>query len=305
MAAVAAMSVACQVEDPGAAVSGAGEPFAFMANLPSTKTTLDTDGYKVAWDDDDVLSVIAEYNDNTVQHYKFEKGDGNTFSCRKVLEPERITALNVFYPYDENNSTLDGDFGRAGLAFGMGQKQSLADDASHIDGPLYGYAGVSDGNVPEISIHHASTLMDVQVVNSAPADITVTEVRISASDQELYLQGWAMINPQTGELRTTGGYQAVALTVDKVEVKAGQTAHFYITAIPFSLNAGETFTVTVTANGQKYEFEKTVEFDDKGVFAAGTVNHLTAEFTDVEEAYPDLKVEISTSYISPVAAAGD
>ena len=42
------------------------------------------------------LSVIAEYNDNTVQHYKFEKGDGNTFSCRKVLEPERITALNVF-----------------------------------------------------------------------------------------------------------------------------------------------------------------------------------------------------------------
>ena len=305
MAAVAAMSAACQVEDPGTAVNGAGEPFAFMANLPSTKTTLDTDGYKVTWDDDDVLSVIAEYDDNTVQHYKFEKGDGNTFSCRKVLEPERITALNVFYPYDENNSSLDGDFGRAGLAFGMGQKQSLADDASHIDGPLYGYAEVSDGNVPAISISHASTLMDVKVVNSAPADITVTEVRISASDPDLDLQGLAMINPQTGELRTTRGYQEVALTVDKVEVKAGQTAHFYITAIPFSLNAGETFTVTVTANGQKYEFEKTVESGDKGLFAAGTVNHLTAEFTDVEEADPDLKVEISTSYIAPVAAAGE
>ncbi len=305
MAAAAAVSAACSVENIGSPAVQEGEPFSIRASLLSTRTTLDTDGYKVTWDEDDVLSVIARYDDGTVRHYKFEKEDGNAFSCRKVLEPERITVLNVFYPYDENNYALDGDYGRAGLAFGMGQNQSLADDAAHIDGPLYGYAEVSGGSVPDISIHHASALMDVQVVNSAPADITVTEVRLSTSAPDLYLQGWAKINPRTGELQTTGGYTEVALTVDKATVGAGQTGHFYITSLPFSLNAGDTFTVTVTANGRKYDFEKTVESAEKGIFAAGKVHHLTAQFNEVEEVDPDLKVEISTSYIAPTAATGE
>ena len=75
----------------------------------------------------------------------------------------------------------------------------------------------------------------------------------------------------------------MALTVDKVTVGAGQTSHFYITSIPFELSANSTFKVTVTANGKKYDFTKTVESSDKGIFAAGKVNHVTAEFEEVEE----------------------
>lgn len=304
IAAAAAMSaVSCTVENVESSVVPEGEPYSIGVSFRSTKTTLDTDGYKVAWDEDDALSVLAEYDDGSVQHYKFEKGDGDTFSCQKVLAPERIAALNVFYPYDENNYALDGDYGRAGLTFGMGQVQSLADDASHIDGPLYGYAEVSEGADPQINIKHASTLMDVKVVNSADSDITVTEVRLSTSENG-YLQGWAQINPQTGELKPSG-YTEVALTVDKVTVGAGQTSHFYITSIPFELSANSTFKVTVTANGKKYDFTKTVESSDKGIFAAGKVNHVTAEFEEVEEADPDLKVELSTSYIAPTADAGE
>ena len=139
LTAAAAMAVACDMENAGTYRQETGVPFSLEASISSTKTTLDTEGYKVSWEDDDALSVIAAYNDGSFIHYKFEKGEGNTFSCQKVSEPENIAALNVFYPYDENNYAMDGDYGRAGLLFGVNCAQTGTGDAGHINGALYGH----------------------------------------------------------------------------------------------------------------------------------------------------------------------
>ena len=64
-AAAAAMAVACQVENLEYPQTAEGEPFSIRASFLSTRTTLDTDGWKVSWDDGDALSVIAVYADGT------------------------------------------------------------------------------------------------------------------------------------------------------------------------------------------------------------------------------------------------
>ena len=95
LAAAAAMAVACDMENAGTYRQEEGVPFSLEASISSTKTTLDTEGYKVSWEDDDALSVIAGYADGSFMHYKFEKGEGNTFSCQKVSDPGNIATLDV------------------------------------------------------------------------------------------------------------------------------------------------------------------------------------------------------------------
>ena len=66
--AIAAFATACQVEDLNEANQGQqnGELFTIEAAItPSTKTSLTVgpDSYKVDWDADDALSVVAKYSD--------------------------------------------------------------------------------------------------------------------------------------------------------------------------------------------------------------------------------------------------
>ena len=301
----AAMAAACQMETLESPQTTEGEPFSIRTSFQSTRTTLDTDGWKVSWDEDDALSVIAVYTDGTVRSYRFDKGDGDTFSCPKVYSPEEIEALNVFYPYDENQYAMDGDYGRAGMSFGTGVQQAAVNDASHINGPLYGYTE-PDGGTGQVTMHHASTLFDIQVVNSSDEDILITEVMISTQDGDKNLTGWFKVNPETGDVEpAASAYKEATLPVNEVTVSAGQTGHFYITTAPFKLARGKTFTVTVTANGIKYEFDKNVESDETGKFAAGKVNHVRAEFSEVQEVDPNLTVSIEPSYLAPVAERGE
>ena len=303
LAAAAAMAVACDMENAGTYRQEEGVPFSLEASISSTKTTLDTEGYKVSWEDDDALSVIAGYADGSFKHYKFEKGEGNTFSCQKVSDPGNITTLDVFYPYDENNYAMDGDYGRAGLPFGVNCTQTGTGDAGHIDGALYGHVDMPAEGTPEISVAHASALFEVQVKNSGDSEINVTEIKLS-NDAGKNMTGWFQISTADGTLNATNAYKEATLPVEEGSVGIGETGLFYITTAPFDLQAGSVLTVTVTASGADYVFEKTMESDEEGKFAPGTVNFLTAEITDIQEVDPDLTVGISPSYIAPVAASG-
>ena len=149
IAAAAAMLVSCSEKEITVPETGSGEPFSFHASIladkaQDTKTTLTIEGtagkpqYKVAWDKGDQLSVVAVYADESRKAYQFTKGDGDIFSCKSVENPGDIKALNVFYPYDKNQYDMDGEFGRAGMSFGMNAVQNGTDVAAHIDGPLYG-----------------------------------------------------------------------------------------------------------------------------------------------------------------------
>ena len=307
IAAAAAMLVSCSEKEITVPETGSGEPFSFHAsiladNAQDTKTTLTIAGtadepqYKVAWDEGDRLSVVAVYADESRKAYQFTKGDGDIFSCESVENPGDIKALNVFYPYDKNQYDMDGEYGRAGMSFGMNAVQNGTDDAAHIDGPLYGYAQVADGQA-SVAMAHASALFDIQVVNNGDSDISVSKISVTAGE-ETYLMGWFQINPQTGELKLgTAKYYISELNVTDGTVGAGQTGHFYITAAPFSMTAGSQLTVTVTASGEDYIVKKNMERDV--TFAAGKVNHVTNIAVS-----PVASVSVIPEYIAPSFVSG-
>lgn len=308
IAAVAAMLVSCSEKEITVPETGSGEPFSFHASIladkaQDTKTTLTIEGtaekpqYKVAWGEGDQLSVVAVYADESRKAYQFTKGDGDIFSCESVENPGDIKALNVFYPYDKNQYDMDGEFGRAGMSFGMNAVQNGTDDAAHIDGPLYGYAQVADGQA-SVAMAHASTLFDIQVVNNGDSDISVSKISLTAGEQT-WLMGWFQINPRNGELKLTNAkYYISELTVTGGTVKAGQTGHFYITTTPFGMTAGSELTVTVTASGKDYVVKKAIGKDV--TFGAGEVNHVT----DIAVS-PEPSLSLSATSLATTVSSGE
>ena len=146
LAAFASMAVACQVEDVNEAQTPAGETFTIEAAIvPSTKTslTITEDAYKVEWDAEDELSVIALYDNGAEDAgYLFTKGDGNSFSG-SVTDPGNISEIYVVYPYDKNHNSFNDNYnnvnGRVtiGSAHNANQTQNGINNTDHINGQLY------------------------------------------------------------------------------------------------------------------------------------------------------------------------
>ena len=290
--AIAAFATACQVEDLNEANQGQqnGELFTIEAAItPSTKTSLTVgpDSYKVDWDADDALSVVAKYSDGSYSGNEFTKGEGNTFSGT-VTNPGDITELNVVYPYDDYIKDIDSEgYFNGYVYFGSrsdeSQNQTGLNSAAHINGPLYGYATVSSENTV-VQMKHASTLFEINVTNNSGIDINVSNIKLTNSESK-NMVGIFYINPQTGALKE-GKYVAstVSLNASNATITNGETGNFYITSAPFELAANSNITVTVTANGQETEIVKTVSKATS--FVAGTVNHLNVTIKEAQEIQP-------------------
>lgn len=290
--AIAAFATACQVEDLNEANQGQqnGELFTIEAAItPSTKTslTVEADSYKVDWDADDALSVVAKYSDGSYSGNEFTKGEGNTFSGT-VTNPGDITELNVVYPYDDYIKDIDSEgYFNGYVYFGSrsdeSQNQTGLNSAAHINGPLYGYATVSSENTV-VQMKHASTLFEINVTNNSGIDINVSNIKLTNSESK-NMVGTFYINPQTGALKE-GKYVAstVSLNASNATITNGETGSFYITSAPFELAANSNITVTVTANGQETEIVKTVS--EATSFVAGTVNHLNVTIKEAQEIQP-------------------
>ena len=290
--AIAAFATACQVEDLNEANQGQqnGELFTIEAAItPSTKTslTVEADSYKVDWDADDALSVVAKYSDGSYSGNEFTKGEGNTFSGT-VTNPGDITELNIVYPYDDYIKDIDSEgYFNGYVYFGSrsdeSQNQTGLNSAAHINGPLYGYATVSSENTV-VQMKHASTLFEINVTNNSGIDINVSNIKLTNSESK-NMVGIFYINPQTGALKE-GKYVAstVSLNASNATITNGETGNFYITSAPFELAANSNITVTVTANGQETEIVKTVSKATS--FVAGTVNHLNVTIKEAQEIQP-------------------
>ena len=290
--AIAAFATACQVEDLNEANQGQqnGELFTIEAAItPSTKTslTVEADSYKVDWDADDALSVVAKYSEGSYSDNKFTKGEGNTFSGT-VTNPGDITELNVVYPYDDYIKDIDSEgYFNGYVYFGSrsdeSQNQTGLNSAAHINGPLYGYATVSSENTV-VQMKHASTLFEINVTNNSGIDINVSNIKLTNSESK-NMVGTFYINPQTGALKE-GKYVAstVSLNASNATITNGETGSFYITSAPFELAADENLTVTVTTtDGKKATIVKTIPSAEYGKFEAGKVNHINVTITELQE----------------------
>lgn len=304
LAAFASMAVACQVEDVNEAQTPAGETFTIEAAIvPSTKTslTITEDAYKVEWDAEDALSVVAKYADGSYAGYEFVKTGDNTFANETVENPSELTELNVLYPYDDYLKSIDEDgefngYTYIGSRSDDSQIQTGVNNTEHVNAPLYGYAVLAD-ETPVVEMKHASTLFEIIVKNESGVDLVVSNVALSNSENK-NLVGTFYINPQTGAL-SEGQYVAstISLDVNNGNIAAGETGRFYITSAPFELAANSTLDITVTANGEASHIAKTIS--EATTFEAGKVNHINVSIEEAAEIEPVLPMEVpgSVSFI--------
>lgn len=295
LAAFAAIATACQVEDVNEAQTPAGETFTIEAVIGTdadtdTKTslTIADNAYKVDWEAEDELSVIARYNNGAEDAgYLFTKGDGNSFSG-SVTDPENIGEIYVVYPYNENHDSFNDNYGNIngfvtiGSAHDASQTQNGIDNTDHINGPLYGYAQVSGGTA-EVTMKHISTLFELIVTNNSGNEINVANIKL-ANDQGEAMIGTFYVNPETDYISASGASyvsSTASLDVTNGTLASGATAKFYITSAPFELSAGDELTVTVTMDdGTNSIITKTLESDVQ--FEAGKVNHINAPVEQIE-----------------------
>ena len=286
LAAFASMAVACQVEDVNEAQTPAGETFTIEAAIvPSTKTSLTVaeDAYKVEWDAEDALSVVAKSGDSYAG-YEFKNAGDNIFSGT-VSEPANISEVYVIYPYDNHLTSINTQFGTLNGYVTVGSKSTASqtqegvDNSNHIKGNLYGQAMVENGTA-SVEMKHATTLFEIIIANNSGADIEVTNIKLSNS-ADRYMIGDFYVSPETGLSTARNASSTASLIVVNGAILSGQTGKFYITTAPFELSAGDELTVTVTMDdGTNSIITKTLESDVQ--FEAGKVNHINAPVEQIE-----------------------
>ena len=278
VAVLAPFSTACQMEMTDNCETVSGEEFRLQAAITATRTSLSyEDGaYKVEWDGDDILGIVAEYADDTYRSYQFANEEGNTFVCDNVSGPENIMAMYAVYPYEDGLTMGKDGYFSVACGFGTEAVQTGPDNTGHIDAPLYG-----TGDAGGVTMTHASTLFDVVLTNSTGSDMTISGITLSNS-AGVEMTGDFLINPSDGSLKAgADAVQSASLEVEDCVLASGDEAHFYLTSVPFGLEAGQSVTVSVlTSDGVKYEVVKSV--DAAVMFEAGKVNHVYASLTAEE-----------------------
>lgn len=295
--AIAAFSTACQVEDLNEANQGQqnGELFTIEAAItPSTKTSLTVEGdaYKVDWDADDALSVVAKYSDGTESAgFEFKKGEGNTFSGT-VKNAANISEIHVVYPYNERHNSYNDEYDNVNGYITIGseasgtQIQNGIDNTEHVQGNLYGYAEIVDGSAT-VNMQHATTLFEIILSNGTGSDIAVSQISLTNSENN-NMVGSFYIATKSGTISPSSAQYVSSTANLTVEgnntVSTSQPVKFYIVSAPFDLAVNENLTVTVTtADGKEATIVKTIPSADRGKFEAGKVNHINVEVTELQE----------------------
>ena len=284
--AITAMAVGCQeAELENGAISN-GEVFKISAALPETKTAFDPDGYQVAWEADDELTVIINSNDA----YKFTKSaDANDFEATGVSLQEGVNTYHVLYPYNSHVQEVDAE----GFTSGNGQKryvsipdqtaetQATVDNTDHIKGVMYGYTTADISETPSIQMHQLTTLLKIAVTNSSAEAIEVQSITVSTDAPDQYLSGTFFINLETGEVESSGeGYtdNYTTLEVSNGRIEAGATGTFWVSSNPFSVPVGSTLTIAVGTDKGSVSDERT--YQENIDFQAGTVNSASFEYSE-------------------------
>ena len=289
IAAMAAVLSSCQMEEMEGVVTSSSDAFKLEVNIENigtdaagTKTVLDPDRYKVAWAENDELAVVVKYSDNSFRNFKFTKsasGD-NIFECENFVA-ENAAEYHVFYPYSEDYSSISEDgFANAAVTVGAAADAVQTGDASGVsaNAPLCGYA-VAEGNIPDITLKHASTLFAITVMNNAADAITVSKIAVDNS-ADADMTGTYYVNSENGAIKGESANKTAAVTpAQAVSIKASESATFYIVSAPFALQQNDYITTTVTTSlGEKTFINKVM--DAQANFEAGKYNTTSVNVTD-------------------------
>ena len=272
---ITAMAVGCQeAELENGAISN-GEVFKISAALPETKTTFDPDGYQVAWEADDELTVIINSNDA----YKFTKSaDANDFEATGVSLQEGVNTYFAIYPYSEDVKSIESNgetntFIPIPVKHNVAQIQSISGNTDHIKGVMYGKVDSEVSESPVIQMHQMTSIFKILIKNPAEETIHIQSITFSTDAPDAVLSGTFYVS-EKGEIRGSGDKyvaNATVLTVTDGAIAPASTGEFWLATTPFAVPEGNKVIVTILADEGEVTVERTAPAGGWN-FEAGTVN---------------------------------
>ena len=249
--------------------------FSLNILMPQTKTVFNGQTYEVDWETGDEIGVVID-DGTKADLYKFTKssGEDNSFVSTEFSPEEgREYTYYVLYPYEETFSVSDGKSNDV-VNISSG-KQAATDDAGHIKTPLYGMGTASGVESPAITLHHAASVIKINVANYSGSELPISEVGLTSVDENAVMSGTFSIDFIDGVL--TAAENAVSCTatvsLEAVYLPNGASADFYVAVAPFATDAD----LSVLINDE--EFEKNgVSYDFKaGYVYTSSVTYGTPE----------------------------
>lgn len=257
------------------------------ATLPSTRTILNSD-YTVSWANSDQLAVFNAPTGTTVysENLRFKVTDTTTGAFGAydedvvvpfeegvnydwyVLMPWRSTGGKAEMLSPKGQSAEDGYF-----PIGA-QTQTGYNNSTHVSSQDVMVGKVTNTRTPEVALKHLAVLHKFTVTNNSNATTVIEKLTLNGGENKIFGTFWIDLTSDEPEIdinKANATFNERALTVKNgTELAVGESADFYMITAPFTLNAGETFKITIETTTGTQTLEKTTAKDLE--FAAGTYN---------------------------------
>ena len=285
IAAAALAMVGCQEKEIETFQPGnEGSTFELIAEIAQTKTTLDAETYKVAWEEGDVIYMVTSGADTpwaTAAGFTYADGKFNTES---TINAGTYT-MNALYAvadqaeFHKNTGTTH--------KLQTIQTQNCANPTAHIkanDALVGTFTTTVPSDEPAtVNMNHIYTLMQVDVKNNTGADINITKFEMTVPGADI--AGIYTVDFKTAGVAThTSASETITVNVTNGTVEAGASLPVYFVAAPFTSDAekGIEFKVT-TESGATYT--KTAK--KALAFKAGQYNTTPYTISRADEVEPE------------------
>lgn len=228
--------------------------FTVRATVDATKTSVDN--YAVSWDAGDNMSILIN-NGLKDKLYEFKwTGEGDKFSSTSFTPSTDSSYIwYALFPYDSHFTSLNDDYSSAyvNIPAKSGLMQSAPGDMSHLANmPLYGYVETKGEEVPEIKMHHLTSIIQLSIANNLSEDLDIFSIGLDNNSGAL-LSGTFYVNCESGDFISSGDqftYTDVTLGLTDGTVKAGETGVFYIPVAAATIDPGKDLVFTITDNNK-------------------------------------------------------
>ena len=248
-------------------IANASEP---EDQTPESKTAIDGN-FVSNWVEGDNINVYHAAQGGSIESDgQFTLNGENKFKGKlsSALTSGQTYQWYAFYPYAEGNSNPSA------ISITIPESTVVSGaDPLHLCGanaPLYGKAGFTAPETPEIQMHQIISVVEVVVSNNQLKTLDVSKIQFTAPEA---ITGTftADITGDQAVLSGSGKSNTAEITLaEPLTIKASESAKFYIGMKPFTAASGSDLTIAVG------DIVKTVKLSSEKVFAAGKIK--TVEF---------------------------
>lgn len=248
-------------------IANASEP---EDQTPESKTAIDGN-FVSNWVEGDNINLYHAAQFGSIESDgQFTLNGENKFKGKlsSALTSGQTYQWYAFYPYAEGNSNPSA------ISITIPESTAVSGaDPLHLCGanaPLYGKAGFTAPETPEIQMHQIISVVEVVVNNNQLTTLNVSKIQFTAPEA---ITGTftADITGDQAVLSGSGESNTAEITLaEPLTIKASESAKFYIGMKPFTAASGSNLTIAVG------DIVKTVKLSSEKVFAAGKIK--TVEF---------------------------